>query len=256
MLSIPQSPEAIFSLKRARPAAQPLTQRTMVDVAYTRTTTIIQSLSMFDGFAMRVMERNTGAMSETKQITGVSQGVTEKASGWTEFAIDIGQQYPVKVSTKIQEIIEMGRAATLASELATWTYDESDGNPNPHKPGTFYKNRTLSKVEVGGAVENPPNASAGSAAPSTASGNASSDGMSKEEWARKDSAIHMMAAIKTAADALKHTIPSDPTPEDLTKYLERCKRLSWDWWKRADAVRAGDDSDLPFPSEHDDSLPF
>ena len=31
--------------------------------------------------------------------------------------------------------------------------------------------------------------------------------MSKEEWARKDSAIHKMACIKTAADALKHTVP-------------------------------------------------
>jgi hypothetical protein len=100
------------------------------------------------------MGRSTVAMSETKQATGVSQGVTEKASGWVEFAIDVGSQYPVKVSTKIPEIVELGRAATLAGQLATWTYEESDGNANPHKPGTFYKNRTLSRVEVGG-TQNP-----------------------------------------------------------------------------------------------------
>jgi hypothetical protein len=53
--------------------------------------------------------------------------------------------------------------------------------------------------------------------------------MSKEEWARKDSAIHKMACIKAAADALKHTIPSDPTPEDLGKFKERVFLLTYHW---------------------------
>jgi predicted outer membrane protein len=81
--------------------------------------------------------------------------------------------------------------------------------------------------------------------------------MSKDDWGRKDSAIHMMAAIKAAADALKHTIPSDPTPEDLTRFMERCKTLSYSWWQRADAVRKGDDSDIPFDlSEHDQAIGY
>jgi hypothetical protein len=61
--------------------------------------------------------------------------------------------------------------------------------------------------------------------------------MSKEEWARKDSAIHKMACIKTAADALKHTIPSDPTPEDLHKFGERVFTLVYRWHSSVIAER-------------------
>ena len=45
----------------------------------------------------------------------------------------------------------MGQAA--GSQEAVWTYTERDGNPNPHKPGEFFKNRYLSKVEVGGSLD-------------------------------------------------------------------------------------------------------
>jgi hypothetical protein len=61
--------------------------------------------------------------------------------------------------------------------------------------------------------------------------------MSKEEWARKDSAIHKMACIKTAADALKHTIPSDPSQEDLAKFITRCVTLSQAWHRSVLAER-------------------
>jgi hypothetical protein len=87
-------------------------------------------------------------MSETvtKSIVGQCVEITEK-NGWTGFSIDVGSQYPVKVSTKVEKVI--GEARAIGSEVATWTFKESDGNENPNKPGTFYKNRWLDKVEAG-----------------------------------------------------------------------------------------------------------
>jgi hypothetical protein len=61
--------------------------------------------------------------------------------------------------------------------------------------------------------------------------------MSKEEWARKDSAIHKMACIKTAADALKHTMPSEPSVDDLAKFLSRVTDLSLAWHRQVLAER-------------------
>lgn len=54
-------------------------------------------------------------------------------------------------------------------------------------------------------------------------------GMSKEEWARKDSAGHKRACIAIAVSALSHTMPSDPTSEDLAKFGERVAILSSRW---------------------------
>ena len=71
--------------------------------------------------------------------------------------------------------------------------------------------------------------------------------MSKEEWARKDSAIHKMACIKTAADVLKHTLPSDPTDEDLETFLRRARILAASWHQSVLLERdhaSGDD--VPF----------
>ena len=74
---------------------------------------------------------------EIKTITGQCIEIGEK-NGWTPFHIDVGSQYPVKVSTKVAKIAEEGRAA--GSDVAVWTFKESDGNENPNRPGTFYKN--------------------------------------------------------------------------------------------------------------------
>jgi hypothetical protein len=86
----------------------------------------------------------------THQVKGVCGGVMMKGD-WLEFHIDIGRQYPVKLSTKQEDVKAAGQAA--GSQEAVWTYTERDGNPNPHKPGEFFKNRYLSKVEVGGTVD-------------------------------------------------------------------------------------------------------
>ena len=48
-----------------------------------------------------------------------------------------------------------------------WTFSESQGGENPNKPGTYYTNRRLEKVEVGGTLDP---ALAGSSSPAAAGG--------------------------------------------------------------------------------------
>lgn len=86
-------------------------------------------------------------MSDTLTKVGQCSGITEKPNGWTEFEIQVqGLQYPVRLSTKIEQLIEDARATKGA--LATWTYAESEGNINP-KSGKPYINRYLESVVLG-----------------------------------------------------------------------------------------------------------
>jgi hypothetical protein len=86
--------------------------------------------------------------AETKTVVGQCVEIEQKpGSEWVGFKINVGTQYPVKLSTKKQEIIDAGRA--VGSEVATWTFKETQGNENPNRPGTYYMNRYLDKVEVG-----------------------------------------------------------------------------------------------------------
>lgn len=175
---------------------------------------------------------------ETKTVTGRCAEISERGE-WTTFHVDVGRQYPVKLSTKLDPMIELGRAASKDGGEFDWTFTESQGGENPHKPGTYYTNRYLSGVEPAGSVATPA-AAASNGAPSR-------EGLTKEEWARKDSAIHKMACIKTAADALKHTVPSDPSAEDVQKFLSRVTILVTAWHRLVLAERddpAGDG--IPF----------
>ena len=81
---------------------------------------------------------------EIKTIIGSCEEFGVK-NGWHTFNINVGSQYPVKLSTKVAEVVEQAMAA--GSEQKAWTFKETQGNENPNKPGTFYKNRWLNKVE-------------------------------------------------------------------------------------------------------------
>ena len=70
-------------------------------------------------------------MSDTKTATGVCHEITERGE-WTTFNVDVGSQYPVRISTKLQPLIELGRAANKAGGVYDWTYKESEGNVNPN----------------------------------------------------------------------------------------------------------------------------
>jgi hypothetical protein len=175
---------------------------------------------------------------ETKTITGRCEEVSEK-NGWTTFSVDVGTQYPVRLSTKLEPLIELGRAAVKDGGVFVWTFKESQGGENPHRPGTHYINRYLSGVEPAAeGAESAPDATPGAGRVSTSPrAQNAADAMTKEEWARKDSAIHKMACIKTAADALKHTLPSEPSTEDLDRFSVHVMHLALTWHRSVIAER-------------------
>lgn len=64
---------------------------------------------------------------------------------WTTFHVDVGTQYPLKLSTKLAELVDNAKA--FGAQPGTWHYKESQGNENPNRPGSYYMNRYLTKVE-------------------------------------------------------------------------------------------------------------
>lgn len=87
-------------------------------------------------------------MSDDKlSIVGVCSEISEK-NGWTNFAVLApGKQYPVKLSTKKEELIAQARA--VGDGVATWSYVERESdsvNPHNNQP---YVNRWLEGVEAG-----------------------------------------------------------------------------------------------------------
>ncbi len=126
-----------------------------------------------------------------KQIEGVCEEISEK-NGWTSFAINVGSQYPVRLSTKLPALIEAGRAA--GQERAVWKFKESQGGENPNKPGTFYTNRYFDGVEVGGSAMPDPTPHP---QPQTTSSAATHAPLPPGD---KDRAITRMAVLKAAAE--------------------------------------------------------
>ena len=106
---------------------------------------------------------------ERKTVVGVWSKMPEERNGWKQFEVDVGSQYPVRVATKLEHLIE--EAMALRDQEATWTYTESEArnpdgtpriNPNSGKP---YTDRRLEKVEAGAHATSTDGASS-----STASG--------------------------------------------------------------------------------------
>lgn len=142
-----------------------------------------------------------------KTVVGQCVEITEK-NGWTSFSVDVGTQYPVRLSTKVAAIIESARA--VGSEVATWTFKESQGNENPNKPGTYYTNKYLDKVEVGSQDGGAPETV------STASGTAAPVPTPHHEPiapADKDRAIVRQACLKAAAQVYAGKGNAGPQPQ-------------------------------------------
>jgi hypothetical protein len=189
------------------------------------------------------------AEKEQELVAGTIGGITQKkADTWTVAVTPEGSQYAKNLWTKSTSLVEalqgkLGQHGAFVCNASYWTRQdgqqvrslwieaESDGTENvPERvatPAAAPQGVTVSTHGMSKSV--------------------TSEGMSKEEWARKDSAIHKMACIKTAADALKHTLPSDPTPDDLSTFITRCVTLSQAWHRSVIAER--DDptgEDIPF----------
>lgn len=185
--------------------------------------------------------------AEKKQIKGVCEEISEK-NGWTTFLINTGSQYPTRLSTKIEALISAGRAA--GDRESVWTFAQSQGGENPNKPGTFYQNRRLEKVEVGGTLD-PTQARGGPV------GNAG--GRSGEER----HSIERQTIIKAAMAVF----PPDriKTGDDWFKLLDKLD----DWMQRPVATAAPKPEPTPpppapessggdpaWPDTPDDEIPF
>lgn len=164
---------------------------------------------------------------EKKQIVGACTEISEK-NGWIAFSIDVGSQYPVRLSTKLPALIEQGRAA--GQQQAVWTFKETQGGENPNKPGTFYTNRYLDHVEVGGTAEAPrPQAQAPASAPTH----------QPLPPGDKDRAITRMAVLKAAAEIVASKgATDDPALETIALAVR------FEQWVYRD-VPNGDDG-IPF----------
>lgn len=185
-------------------------------------------------------------MSET--IVGTLDAVTEKGD-WTTFEINVGTQYPIRLSTKMPELIELGRAAK--GQEMEWTFNAVEGNVNP-KSGKPYINRYFEGVAPVGTNPNGSVATPDTAAPALVK--TSNDVMTKDEWARKDRAADLRACIAIAAGALQHTVKSEPTNDDLSEFAQRTLFVARQFHNVVTFERAGED--VPFLSEHDEAIPF
>ncbi len=175
--------------------------------------------------------------TETKTLVGQCVEITEK-NGWTAFAVDVGTQWPIKLSTKLAAIIDAGRA--VGGDVATWTYKESQGGENPNKPGTFFTNRYLDKVEPGEAIEY---------VPVTSGGNAPAPVETKAgepvDWDAKERRDFRSRAWAQTLGAFTHTIKVDEDPKEVFKRLLPFQMLVY-----SDVVR-----DLAYDDDSDD-IPF
>jgi hypothetical protein len=157
-------------------------------------------------------------MSDEVILTAVGtvQSINKKASGWTEVEVAMpGKQYPLKLATKRDEIIGVVNSLPVGA-VATFTYKESDGNPNPHKPGTYYKNRYLEDVELGATPEAQQAASATSAA---------SGAVSQEVWEAKERRDFRSRSWAHTISAFQHTIKIDEDPTETYRRLSPFQRL-------------------------------
>lgn len=192
-------------------------------------------------------------MSETEQkeievVAGVIEGVTQKKPDtWQVGVKPDGSQYTKNLWTKDSELVtaltaKLGQHGAFVCSASYWT----------NQSGANVRSLWIN------SLSNEPAGSVPASEPATSQQKSSTEGMSKEEWARKDAAIHEMACIKTAADALKHTLPSDPSEDDLRRFLGRTAYLTAAWMRAVLSIREGEE--IPFEpapdSAHDDEIPY
>jgi hypothetical protein len=188
---------------------------------------------------------------EIELVAGTIGGITQKkADTWTVAVTPTDSQYAKNLWTKDVDLIEslsakIGQAGAFVCGASYWERD-----------GKQVRSLWIDSVENADAVEAVSSVATPAATSKAAAETAvklaakaapSSDAMSKEEWARKDSAIHKMACIKTAAATLAHTLPSDPSKEDLALFLDRSHVL-YSAWHRAVLAERDDPTgeDIPF----------
>ena len=172
-------------------------------------------------------------MSEKETITGVLDGITEKPSGWTEIQVKVdGWQYPVKMATKLEPLIELARAA--GTETMEWTFKKQVSeqiNPNSGKP---FVNRYFEGVSPVGTTQVPQNA------------NGSPTSAPTVDWDAKELRDYRSRAWAQTISAMTHTIKVDESAADIFVRLYALQRKIYRDIVRDLDPKAFEDDDLPF----------
>ena len=171
---------------------------------------------------------------EIVQKQGEIIAVLPQKSGFTEIQIqEEGRQYPYKASTKLPDIIEAANAGLFQQAVLT-AKEVDSGNPNPHKPGTNYINRTAMKVEVGGTMTAQPT--------SGPSRNASGSGGAKSPDER--GSIERQTIVKAAISLYPEGLVK--TDADFFALLGRLEAFCAGKFAAAAPEGMADPDDLPF----------
>lgn len=180
--------------------------------------------------------------AEIKTIVGKCIEIEQRPdSDWVKFNIDVGSQYPVKLSTKVEKVIEEARG--VGGDVASWTFKETQGNENPNKPGTHYMNRWLNKVEVGEHAA-PATGAAGGTAPVQTSLPVETTGEAVD-WDAKERRDYRSRAWAQTLGAFTHTIKPDEEPGDVFRRLQKFQTLVYHDVVRDLAV-TDDNDEIPF----------
>ena len=182
---------------------------------------------------------STTEQKETELVAGIIGGITQKkADTWTVAVSVEGLQNPKNLWTKDSKLIDslrnkFGEHGAFVCNASYWQHPQhgqvrSLWIDDVSEDGSDYDGQQPEEATQRVATPAPA---------AKAATNSGGDGMTKDEWARKDSAIHKMACIKTAADALKHTVPSEPTTGQLNEFVTRTMFIAIQWHRSVLAER-------------------
>ena len=186
---------------------------------------------------------------EIEVVSGVIEGVTQKKPDtWQVVVRPDGSQYTKNLWTKDAELVtsltaKLGQHGGFVCSASYW--NRQDGQ----QVRSLWINAE-GEAAASSAVETVQTRSTPAAAPK-----AQGDGLSKEEWARKDRAADLRACIAIASSALQHTVKSEPSDADLNEFARRTLFVARQFHGVVSGERAGGE-DVPFLSEHDQNIPF
>jgi hypothetical protein len=175
-------------------------------------------------------------VSDEQAVVGTLSGITEKPSGWFEIEVSMpGKQYPLKLSTKKQELVELARAA--GENAMTWRYAEQESEKINEHTGKPYVNRYFNGVVPMSQQEPAP---AGSEPTHHAGTKPDVD------WDAKERRDYRSRAWAQTIAAFNHTIKTDETPAAVFARLKPFQKAVY-----LDIVKA-----LHSPQEEDFDIPF
>ncbi len=179
------------------------------------------------------------AEREMELVAGTIGGITQKkADTWTVQMVVEGKQDPRNLWTKDKELVEslgskLGQAGAFVCAASYWKMN--DGK----------EVRSLWIDALADGTENlPERVATPAAAPRTVTPGSApkpQDAMTKDEWAAKDRAADLRACIAIAAGALQHTMPSQPTHEDLNAFVANTLVAARQFHGVVTAERTGED---------------